>query len=89
MKKIRRKVAVTVSPEVLAAAERLRKRTGESRSAVFERALHGLLAADRGAERAQRYVAGYRQRPERAREVRAALATALLALGGEPWDEAR
>jgi len=45
MTKVRRKVAVSVSPDVLAAAERLRKRTGESRSAVFERALHGLLAA--------------------------------------------
>lgn len=89
MTKVRRKVAVSVSPDVLAAAERLRKRTGESRSAVFERALHGLLAAVQRSERAGRYVAGYRRHPERGGEVKAALSAALEALAAEPWDEAR
>jgi len=89
MTKVRRKVAVSVSPDVLAAAERLRKHTGESRSAVFERALHGLLAAVQRSERARRYVAGYRTHPERRAEVKAALAAALEALAAEPWDEAR
>ena len=89
MTKVRRKVAVSVSPDVLAAAERLRKHTGESRSAVFERALHGLLATVQRSERARRYVAGYRAHPERRGEVKAALATALEALAAEPWHEAR
>jgi hypothetical protein len=89
MKKVRRKVAVTVSPDVLAAAERLRQRTGESRSAVFERALYGLVAAERRSERSRRYVDGYRRRPERRKEVSAALVAAMAALAAEPWDETR
>jgi metal-responsive CopG/Arc/MetJ family transcriptional regulator len=82
----KRKVAVTVSPEALAAAERLGKRTGESRSAVFERALQGLVDDERRAERSRRYVAGYRAVPERTAEINAALATGLVALAAEPWD---
>lgn len=85
----RRKVAVSVSAETLAAVERLRERTGESRSAVFERALHGLVAQAQGAERSRRYVSGYRRRPEGRAELAVALATALMGLGAEPWDEAR
>jgi len=89
MTKVRRKVAVSLSPDVLAAAERLRKQTGESRSAVFERALNGLLAAVQRSERTGRYLEGYRRYPERGGEVKAALAAALEALAAEPWDEAR
>lgn len=89
MTKVRRKVAVSVSPDVLAAAERLRQQTGESRSAVFERALHGLLAEVQRTERTGRYVAGYRRRPERGVEVKGALAATLEALAAEPWDETR
>lgn len=85
----RRKIAISVSSETLAAAERVRNQTGESRSAVFERALAGLLAAEQRAERSRRYVEGYRRHPERAGEVAGALAAALAALGGEAWDEAR
>jgi hypothetical protein len=84
----KRKVAVTVSADTLAAAERLRKDTGESRSAVFERALQGLLDAAQRADRSRRYVEAYRRAPERATEVDAALRTALVALGAEPWDAA-
>lgn len=83
-----RKIAISVSPEVLAAAERVRKQTGESRSAVFERALVGLVVAQQRAERSRQYVEGYRRAPERPTEVAAALAAALATLAGEPWDEA-
>jgi metal-responsive CopG/Arc/MetJ family transcriptional regulator len=85
----RRKVAVSISAEALAAAERLRKRTGESRSAVFERAVQGLAAEARHAERSRRYVNGYRRRPEGRNEVTAALRAAMTALATEPWDAAR
>lgn len=87
MKK-QRKVAVSISPEALAAAERLRQRTGESRSAVFERALQGLMAIERRAERSRRYVDGYRRRPESRTDVAVALATAMTALAMDRWDEA-
>ncbi len=85
----RRKVAVSISSDALAAAERLRARTGESRSAVFERALHGLMAEAQGAERSRRYVNGYRRRPESRKEIAAALRAALPGLAAEAWDEAR
>ncbi len=85
----RRKVAITVSPEVLHAAEALRRGTGESRSAVCERALRYLLDAERQAELSRQYVAGYRRAPESRREVQEALARAAGALTVEPWDEAR
>jgi len=85
----RGKVAVTISNELLAGLERVRKRSGESRSAVFERALAAYLAAGDRAASARRYVAGYRRRPERAVEVRQALVTALGALATEEWDAAR
>ena len=85
----RGKVAVTIAADVLAEAERERKRTGESRSAVFERALTVYLAGQHRAAAARRYVDGYRRAPERAADVRAAIATALPALAEEPWDAAR
>jgi hypothetical protein len=82
----RGKVAVTVSAEVLAEAERERKRTGESRSAVFERALTLYFAERRAVEAARQYVEGYRREPESAAEVRVATTVAMSAFSSEPWD---
>lgn len=82
----RGKVAITVAPELLAEVEQLRRRTGESRSAVFERALAAYLATQGRADQARQYLEGYRRRPERAAETRQALASALGALAAEPWD---
>jgi len=85
----RGKIAITIANELLAEAERLRKKTGESRSAVFERALAAYLADGHRTEAARRYVDGYRRRPERPAEAGAALAMALDALAAEPWDAER
>ena len=85
----RPKVAISISAEALAAAERRRTRTGERRSAVFERALLHVVADARRARRSRRYVKGYRRRPERRTQAATALGTALTALAAEPWDEAR
>jgi len=86
----RRKIAISVSPETLGVADRVAKETGASRSAVFERAVLGLAAAQRRAELSRRYVDAYRRHPEQPAEVRAALAAALTAIAAGPWtDEAR
>ena len=85
----RGKVAVTIANDLLAAVERERKKTGESRSAVFERALVAYLAGQHRAAEARRYVEGYQRAPERAAEVRVALAASIPGLGEEPWDAQR
>lgn len=82
----RGKVAVTIPRDLLAEIERLGKRSGDSRSAVFERALAAYVAAAGRSQEARRYVAAYRRRPEGSAEKRAALASALEALATEPWD---
>lgn len=82
----REKVAVSISRHVLARIEAMRKRAGETRSAVFERALEAYIAGTTAADEARRYVDAYRRRPERARDEREALVTALQALAAEPWD---
>ena len=82
----REKVAVSISRHVLAKIESMRKRDGDTRSAVFERALEAFIAEATGADEARRYVDAYRRRPERPDEEREALVTALQALATEPWD---
>jgi len=82
----RPKVAVTIPAELLGAVDHLCKRSGATRSAVFERALSSYLTEADRVGRARRYTAGYRQRPERAGEQRAALVRALEALADQEWD---
>lgn len=82
----RAKVAITIAAPVLAAAERERKRTGESRSAVFERALLEYFAERTRVEAVRRYSNGYQHAPERAQEIRVSTAMALSSLGSERWD---
>jgi metal-responsive CopG/Arc/MetJ family transcriptional regulator len=81
------KIAVTVDPDVLARAERLRRATGESRSALVTRALAELLQPDAHRRRVARYVLAYRERPESAAEVEAARALAAVSLAALPWTE--
>ena len=83
----RHKIAISVSSEVYREAEALRKKTGETRSAVYERAVAGLLSERRRKELTQQYLNGYRRRPETRSEIEVAQATALTSLGGERWDE--
>ena len=84
--KNRGKVAVSLRQELLDDIERMRMRTGESRSAVFERALEAYLGAASEAANARRYVDAYRRHPEQTGEQRSALAIALEALAAERWD---
>src|SRR5260221_721568 len=85
----RGKGGVPIAAAILAETERERKRTGESRSAVFERALTLYLADRRRVDATLRYVDGYRREPESAADVRVATATAVPALASEPWDAER
>ena len=72
---------------LLAQAERLRRATSESRSAVFARALRELLRAEERRREIERYVQVHRERPETAQDVDAATRTARDALRHLPWNE--
>jgi metal-responsive CopG/Arc/MetJ family transcriptional regulator len=85
----REKIAITVDDTLLARVERLRKKSGESRSAVFERALTAYLSGPQRAAESQKYIEAYRRQPDSAAEVRDAQALAVNTLGAEEWDEAR
>jgi len=79
------KVAVTVDREVLGAAERLRQKTGESRSALVNRALHLLVSDDARRAQVAQYVQGYREHPETDDDVAVARELAAATLKALPW----
>ena len=83
----RAKVAVTIDEDLLAQAEAVRRRTGESRSAVFARALRELLGAEEHRRRVDRYVEAYREHPEGADEIALARRQSKRALAKVPWEE--
>jgi metal-responsive CopG/Arc/MetJ family transcriptional regulator len=81
------KVAVTVDREVLARAERMRESSGESRSALVNRALAALLAAEEHKEKVARYIQAYNERPESEEEIDQARSTAATSLVRLKWGE--
>jgi len=78
------KIAISLPASTLAAVEAFRKRTGRSRSAVFNEAVEALLAQHQVDDRDRRYVEAYLRHPARQDET-AALATAVVATW-EPWE---
>ncbi len=83
MAKTATKVAVSIPDALYKALERERRRARKSRSAVLQEALRDWLRRGVQAERVREYEAGYRARPEGARDVEAALATAAALLRDE------
>ena len=80
------KLAISLPRELLAMVERIRRKTGENRSALVQRALRELVRSEERIARARRYTEGYRVAPETRSEVRAAEASATALLAGEPWE---
>jgi len=80
------KITVSVDQAVLRQAERVRRRTGESRSALVARALRVVLQVDDNAELVRQYVAGYRRIPETAADKTSAHKLAARALDGLKWE---
>ena len=78
------KIAISLPASTLAAVETFRKRTGRSRSAVFNEAVESLLAQHQVDDRDRRYVEAYLRRPDHQDET-AALATAAVATW-ERWE---
>jgi metal-responsive CopG/Arc/MetJ family transcriptional regulator len=71
------KVAVSLPDDLYRALESARRRARKSRSAVVQEAIRDWLGRCARAELVRDYEEGYRRRPENAREVESALATAV------------
>jgi metal-responsive CopG/Arc/MetJ family transcriptional regulator len=79
------KIAISLPEEVLAAVERERQESGESRSQIFRRAVDLLLRQQREREMSEKYMRAYQQIPETKEEVTAARRAASTILAEEPW----
>jgi metal-responsive CopG/Arc/MetJ family transcriptional regulator len=81
------KIAITVEPALLGQVESLRRRTKESRSAVFSRAARLLLRAEERRRRIERYLEAYRERPESESDLAVAEEIARSSLVRVEWEE--
>jgi len=80
------KIAISLPEEVLAAVERERRSSGESRSEFFRRAAETLLRRQQEQKMNELYVSAYQQMPETEGEVEAARRAASSILAEEPWE---
>ena len=80
------KIAISLPEDVLAAVERERMGSGESRSEFFRRAVELLLRRQREQEMNELYVRAYQQMPETEEEVEAAWRAASNILAEEHWE---
>jgi metal-responsive CopG/Arc/MetJ family transcriptional regulator len=81
------KIAVSLDPELLRKAERLRRATGESRSALVSRALGRIVDEHDLQVRIAEYVKAYEREPEQPRDVELARAMARRSLETLAWDD--
>jgi metal-responsive CopG/Arc/MetJ family transcriptional regulator len=82
-----KKIAITFDAALFARAERLRRVTDESRSAVFARALRALLQEEERRRKIAEYVEGYRRVPETVGDVGWVDSTSVASLRDVPWDD--
>ena len=85
MSKVATKVAVSLPGDLYRAVELVRKKSGQSRSAVMQDALLHWLRQQEQAVLIREYEAGYRKKPEDKREVKTAEAAAVRLLAAEEW----
>ena len=79
------KIAISLPEEVLAAVEKEREASGESRSQLFRRAVDLLLRQRKEREMSAQYIRAYQDMPETEEEVEAARRAAGSILAEEPW----
>lgn len=81
------KIAVSLDAALLRRVERLRGRSGETRSALVSRALRLLTRQEEEMLRVRDYVRAYREHPETPQEIASVRAMAKRSLAVVPWDE--
>ena len=79
------KIAISLPEEMLAAVEKERAMSGESRSEILRRAIRQFLARRRENKLSERYLHAYEEMPETEQEVAAARHSASAILSAEPW----
>jgi metal-responsive CopG/Arc/MetJ family transcriptional regulator len=79
------KIAISLPEDVLAAVEKEREESGESRSEIFRRAIRLLLRQRKEREISERYIHAYQRMPDTTEEVNAARRSASTILAEEPW----
>lgn len=80
------KIAISLPVPFFRTLEKLRRKTGESRSALVRRLIEERLGQERKGARVEKYKDGYRKQPETAGEIAVAEATASALLAEEPWE---
>ena len=85
MSKVATKVAVSLPDNLYRAVEQARKKSGKSRSAVMQDALHHWLRQQEQAVFIREYEAGYQKKPESKQEIKAAEASAVRLFIAEDW----
>ena len=79
------KVTVSLPDDLLSAADQAARASGMSRSRLFREALAGYLRQEASGA-VQRYVTAYREQPESAEEIDAAMSSAVQLLVAEPYE---
>ena len=79
------KTAVSLPADVYRRAESLRRKTGQSRSALYAEALKAYFEFQLLREKEARYAAGYEAAPETIDDISAATAAGAAVLKKEDW----
>jgi metal-responsive CopG/Arc/MetJ family transcriptional regulator len=80
------KIAISLPKELLKTVERERKARGESRSQFFCQAVETFLRQARRQNAIERYIQGYREKPETEEEVATVHRVSSEVLSQEPWE---
>ena len=85
MPRLATKVALSIPKDLYASIERIRRKSGRSRSAVMQEALRSWLRQQQETTLVQQYEVGYRTKPETQREIATAEAAAVATLSSQEW----
>ena len=80
------KIAISLPLDTARMVERLRKESGESRSAFIRKALERIFEERQKARDIQAYIEGYRRMPETSEDRVVPESVVMESLAKEPWD---
>lgn len=81
-----RKIAISLPADLVRHIEKIRKKTGESRSALIRRSIEFTLNQKTKDALSARYIEGYQIYPETSEEMNIARVTSAKTLSEEPWE---